>query len=64
MADTTFRTVLPLLKAVDLGDGTYAISIAAQTDPGGTDTTFSTVLPLLKAVDLGDGTYAMAGVLQ
>ncbi len=32
MADTTFKTVLPPLKAVDNGDGTYsaAVSIAAQ----------------------------------
>jgi len=27
MADTTFRTVLPALKAVDLGDGTYAMGV-------------------------------------
>jgi len=26
MADTTFRTVLPALKAVDLGDGTHAMA--------------------------------------
>lgn len=28
MADTTFRTVLPALKAVDLGDGTHAMAYA------------------------------------
>lgn len=27
MSDTTFRTVLPPLKAVDLGDGTYAVAL-------------------------------------
>jgi hypothetical protein len=28
MADTTFKTVLPDLKAVDLGDGTYAVAVS------------------------------------
>lgn len=28
MADTTFTDVLPALKAVDLGDGTFAVAIA------------------------------------
>lgn len=27
MADTTFKTVLPALKAIDNGDGTYSISV-------------------------------------
>lgn len=30
MADSTFRTTLPPLKAVDLGDGTYAVAIKEQ----------------------------------
>lgn len=30
MADTTFRTVLPPLKAVDNGDGTYSVAISIE----------------------------------
>lgn len=30
MVDTTFRTVLPALKAVDLGDGTYSVGVSIQ----------------------------------
>lgn len=29
MADTTFRTVLPALKAIDNGDGTYSIAVTS-----------------------------------
>jgi len=60
MADTTFRIVLPALKAVDLLDGTYAISCVVVANPGLTDTSFRKVLPALKAVNLGDGTYALS----
>jgi hypothetical protein len=60
MADTTFRTALPDLKAVDLGDGTYAIAVVIiPAIVGGTDTTFKNVSPDLKAVDNGDGTYSL-----
>ena len=34
MADTTFGTVLPALKAVDLGDGTYAIAARLLSGAG------------------------------
>ena len=64
MADTTFKTVLPALKAVDLGDSTYAISVSAHPGGVGTDTTFVGVSPPLKAVDNGDNTYSIAAVLQ
>ncbi len=30
MADTTFRTVLPALKAIDNGDGTYSMGVKVQ----------------------------------
>jgi hypothetical protein len=61
MADTTFKMVLPALKAIDLVDGAYALAIADVNIPGGgTDITFVGVSPPLKAIDLGDGTYAMA----
>ena len=63
MANTTFATVLPAIKAVDFGDGTYGLSVSVQTDPGGADLTFNSILPPLKAVAMGDGTYAMAAVL-
>ena len=60
MADTTFRVVLPALKAIDLGDGTYAVAVEHTVPPGGgTDTIFNNVFPPLKAIDLGDGTYAI-----
>jgi len=60
MADTTFRDLLPPTKAVDLLDGTFAMSVAATAPAPGTDTTFRNIFPPLKAVDLGDGTYAVA----
>ena len=60
MADTTFRTALPLLKAIDLGDGTYSVAVViVPAIVGGTDITFKTVQPPLKAVDNGDGTYSI-----
>ena len=64
MADTTFKIVIPPLKAVDNGDGTYSMAIAAMPVVGGVDTTFVGILPALKAVDNGDGTYSLAGILQ
>ncbi len=59
MADTTFRTILPSLKAKDNGDGTYSTAVAIRVGTG-VATTFPKVLPPLKAVNLGDGTYAVA----
>ena len=63
MVDTTFRAPSPSLKAVDLLDGTFALSCVLVADPGLTDSTFTTSFPALKAVNLGDGTYAMAAVM-
>ena len=61
MADTTFNMIIPALKAVDLGDGTYAMGVSIQPETAApTNLTFATVLPALKAVDLGDGTYAIS----
>ena len=61
MADTTFVLVLPALKAVDNGDGTYSLPLSQQAIPGGgTDLTFVGVKPPLKAIDNGDGTYSLA----
>ena len=61
MANTVFRSVLPELKAIDNGDGTYSISVELVAVPGGgTDTVFKNVDPPLKAIDLGDGTYAIS----
>jgi hypothetical protein len=61
MVDSVFQSIVPVLKAVLLADGTY--SLAANypgVAPGtGADLVFNTIPPL-KAVDLGDGTYAMA----
>lgn len=65
MADKTFTKFLPPTKAVDLGDGTHAVSAVALVAPaGGTDLVFTDFLPPTKAVDLGDGTYAISAVLQ
>ena len=60
MADTVFRNTTPPLKAVDLGDGTYAPAVYMFADIGGTDVVFRSALPAPKAKDLGDGTYALA----
>lgn len=61
MADTTFATILPPIKAVDLGDGTSSIAVQEPVVPaGGTDLTLANVIPPIKVVDLGDGTYAIA----
>jgi len=63
MADTTFRTILPALKAVDSGDGTFKVMASSQGLPvGGTDLTFTNILPPLKAVDNGDDTYSISCV--
>ena len=61
MADKTFVLSNPPVKAVDLLDGTHAMSISeCGVAPGtGTDTTFVGTIPPLKAVDLGAGTYAV-----
>jgi hypothetical protein len=64
MADTTFRIVLPALKAIDNGDGTYSMAIEAMPDIVGADTTFVGVIPPLKAKDNGDGTFSLLGILQ
>ncbi len=70
MADTTFNMVVPDLKAKDLGDGTFAMSVGPITIPGGgTDTVFPGTDPPIKAIDTGtvdsDGNkiYALAVVL-
>ena len=34
MADTTFRTTLPPLKAIDNGDGTYSVATSAEKGEG------------------------------
>ncbi len=34
MADTTFRTTLPPLKAIDNGDGTYSVATSAEKGIG------------------------------
>jgi len=61
MADTVFVTVIPNIKAKDLGDGTYAMAVSLKPETAvPTNSTFATVSPALKAVDLGDGTYGMA----
>ncbi|MBU2249392.1 MAG: hypothetical protein KKD77_21770 [Gammaproteobacteria bacterium] len=72
MADDTFRMTLPLTKAVDLGDGTYAKAVVVVAVPGGgTDTVYknkeggtNSTDPPLKAVDLGDDTYAIKAIAQ
>ena len=64
MADTTFKMVLPALKAVDFGDGTYGVSAADMPAGVGVDTIFVGVSPPLKAIDNGDGTYSISGILQ
>lgn len=70
MPDTTFNMVVPDLKAKDLGDGTFAMSIGNITIPGGgTDTVFPGTDPPIKAIDTGevdsngDKIYAVAAVL-
>lgn len=65
MPDTTFKTMIPALKAKDLGDSTFAMSVQSVTVPGGgTDTVFAGTDPPLKAVDLGDGTFAISARFQ
>ncbi len=60
MADTVFRTIIPPLKAVDNGDGTYSVAVVMLDPAAGTDLTFTDVFPALKAVDNGDGTYLLS----
>jgi hypothetical protein len=64
MADKTFPTIFPPLEAVDLGDGTHAVSVVRQNVPHGADLTYVNIKPPLRAVDLGDGTYAVSVVLK
>lgn len=60
MADTIFEGTIPPLKAVDMGDGTYAMAIRSMPDVGGTDIVLTIIRPGLKAFDNGDDTYSMA----
>ena len=58
----------PATKAIDLGDGTYAMAIASMTPTGSNDTVFSHMEKdlgndnpiLVKAYDNGDNTYSLA----
>jgi len=59
MADTTFATIKPPLKAVDNGDGTYSVAVYLLDPAAGTDLTFADTIPPVKAVDNGDGTYLL-----
>ena len=52
MADTTFTMMVPGLKAVDLGDGTFGLSVSPITGSG-TDTVFPGTDPPIRAVDTG-----------
>ena len=63
MADTVFKGVIPDLKAVDYGDGTYLMAVSPVTAGAGDDTVFDTIPPL-KAINLDDGTYAISVVVQ
>ena len=68
MADTTFQTTIPPVKAVDQGDGTYSKACVIYADSG-IYTTFAKTFPPLRAVQIGvdaDGNpiYARACVLQ
>ncbi len=60
MADSTFVTILPALKAVDNGDGTYSVSAVLVPVGGGSDTVFAGISPPLKAHDNGDGSFAVS----
>ena len=59
MPDSVFQTTNPPVKAVDQGDGTYALSCTVYDDTG-TYETFVKTFPPLRAMNLGDGTYAIA----
>ena len=60
MADTVFRGVIPPLKAIDNGDGTFSVAVyIIPPIVGGTDMVFRTVGPPLRATDNGDGTYLL-----
>ena len=60
VADTVFRTIIPPLKAIDNGDGTYSVAVVILDPAGGTDTTFNIVHPPLEAVNNGDNTYLLS----
>ena len=68
MADTTFTMMVPLLRAKDLSDGTYAMAVAS-VPVSGINTVFKDTSPRLKAVDTGevdsngDKIYAVAAVM-
>ena len=63
VADTVFKAVSPNVKAVDLGDGTYALAVVIVDEAAvPVNTTFRKTLPPTEAVDLGDGTYAISAV--
>lgn len=51
MADDTFRTVLPLFKAIDLGGGVYGAAVSERTIAKAA--IFNTALPAAEADWLG-----------
>lgn len=53
MADTTFRTVFPDLKAVDNGDGTYSVAVSIPGMPPLTGLTAGELLVALTATTAG-----------
>ena len=53
MADTTFRTVFPDLKAVDNGDGTYSVAVSIPGMPPLTGLTAGEVLVALTSTTAG-----------
>jgi len=60
MADTTFGSARPLMKAVDIGDETYAWAVQEATEAAVShNRVFENTTPPLKAIDLGDGTFAI-----
>jgi len=64
VADTVFQTTNPPVKAVDQGDGTYAMSCTVYDDTG-IYTTFPKTFPTLRAMWVendaeGNPVYAMA----
>ena len=64
MADDTFRTVLPRLKAVDNGDGTYSMPIKhSDLVSGGSDTVCTDTVPRIRFRDLGSTQYALSGYI-
>ena len=59
MADTTFANIYPPLKAIDLGDGTYALAIYSINPTPGVDRVMKGIIPPVKAVDNNDGTFLL-----